>query len=191
MAALDLFDTQTLVAGAAQIDFVSIPQTHTHLVLRGQVRGDSSGNTAIEFAMRMGQGSFDTGSNYSWIHYHNTGGQVTSTNDSNAHVSRYGVPGPLASAGFAQIEIIVRNYTSTSTSLKMVHSRGVFGSILTGGVALWNNAGACQRVRFYDRLGGNLVTDSYFELYGTDTDPFAVDLVNLGVPSNLSGGLLL
>lgn len=184
---MDLLASQTLGSAASTIDFTGIPATHTHLVLRGQVRGAYAA-TGIEFSMRLGSGSYDTGSNYEWAHEHNTGGFVTAT-DSSAHIGRYSVPGSTASAGFAEVEVIVTNYTSTSTSAKMVYSRVIFGTVIGGVTCRWNNSTSVNQVRFFDRLSGNLVTGSNFSVYGTTELPFIAD--NLQGNPVFSGSLLL
>lgn len=184
---MDLITSQTLGSAAANIDFTGIPGTYTHLILRGQVRGTYAG-TGIEFAMRLGAGSYDSGSNYEWAHEHNSGGQVTAT-DSSAHIGRYSVPGSTASAGMAEIEVIITNYTSTSTSAKMIYSRVIFGTVLGGATCRWNNSGTVTQIRFFDRIGSNLTAGSNFSVYGTTELPFTAD--NVAGGTVLSGSLSL
>ncbi len=184
---MDLITSQTLGSNASSLDFTGIPGTYTHLILRGQIRGTYAG-TGIEFAMRMGAGSYDSGNNYEWAHEHNSGGQVTAT-DSSAHIGRYSVPGSTASAGMAEIEVVVTNYTSTSTSAKMIYSRVIFGSVIGGAVCRWNNASTVTQIRFLDRIGSDLASGSNFSVYGTTALPFTAD--NLAGNSVFSGSLLL
>ena len=54
-------DTQTLGSAAASVTFSSIPQTYTDLVL--VINGYSIND--VDWRFRMGNGSIDSGSNYS------------------------------------------------------------------------------------------------------------------------------
>ena len=56
--------------GAANVEFTSIPATYTHLQIRGISR-DASGS--VNVSVQVGNGSVDTGSNYSWHYLQGTG----------------------------------------------------------------------------------------------------------------------
>ena len=50
--------------GSSTVDFTSIPSTYSHLQIRWIARGASSGSDQGSLAIRVGNGSVDTGSNY-------------------------------------------------------------------------------------------------------------------------------
>lgn len=177
-AELTLIEQKVLGADAATVDFTNIPQTFQHLIFRGQVRGTVAG-VGMEFAMRLGDGAFDSGTNYEWVHEHNGGGIVTSAGSGPTtlfQAARYSVPGSGATAGvFGEFQAIVQGYTLTSTSLKFVHTQGRYEDVRGGMVGRWNNSGICSRVRFLDNAGGNIKSASVVTLYGTNDLPFMVE----------------
>jgi hypothetical protein len=72
-------DTQTLGSAAASVTFSSIPQTYTDLVL--VINGYSIND--VDWRFRMGNGSIDSGSNYSGTYMYGDGSGASSYRESN------------------------------------------------------------------------------------------------------------
>lgn len=179
---MDLLDSQTLGSAASTLDFTGISSGYSYLVVRGQARGTYNA-TAVEFSMRLGASSIDSGNNYPWTFLHNSGGVTTAT-DSSFHVGRYAVPGALTSTVFAELEIVILNYTNTGSTVKMVHSRSQYNSVYGGMTGRWSNSGTVQKIRFFDRLGANLAAGTTFDLYGSNDNPYVADLAAADVFNN-------
>jgi hypothetical protein len=163
-----------LGAAAATIDFTAIPDTFTHLVIRGQVRGTLAGGS-FEMAMRCGEDAIDTGNNYTYAHNHNTGGIVTSGGTSVFQVSRYGVPAATATGGvFGEVQCWIQDYAVVSASRKLIQSFAGYELVKSGCTGLWTNSEKIvERLRFLDNAGGNFDIGSTLSLYGTD-DPLVL-----------------
>jgi len=68
--------TTTLGSGAASVTFSSISGSYTDLVLVGQFTGSAANN---QVSIRVGNGSVDTGSNYSFTQVYGTGSATASS----------------------------------------------------------------------------------------------------------------
>ena len=90
MSVIEAIATQYLEADAASVTFSSIPQTYEHLQLRGSCRMNESGYMYGNLYLQMGDGSIDTGTNYS-------------THDMNGAASS-----PAASAATGAAQIVLR-----------------------------------------------------------------------------------
>jgi hypothetical protein len=77
----DVISSTTLTSTATTVNFTSIPQTYTDLVLIISLTGVSNSNTV---SMRLGNTSIDTGSNYSsnWMRGNGSAGSAGGNNSS-------------------------------------------------------------------------------------------------------------
>ena len=102
--------------GAASIDFTSIPQTGTDLVLKYSLRGTYSGVSAVGVGFRL---NGDSGANYSKKNLRATTSLVQSFSTSGGTTTDPGfAPGPTATSNtFSNSEIYIPNYTSTTTKI--------------------------------------------------------------------------
>ena len=147
--------------GAATIDFTSIPQIYTDLVLVASLRRDTAGgNTWVKF------NSTSTGFTAKQIFGYGTGfGSSNLTNDSQ---------GPLANESgftasvFSNCEMYMPNYTSSnnkSSSITSVTENNAATSYHNMMAGLWANTAAITSMSIVPN-SGNLVQYSTATLYG-------------------------
>ena len=155
--------------GASSIEFTSIPGTYQHLQIRGVARSSQS-STDLDLNVRVGNGSIDTGSNYSNHLLYGTGAVAAAT----GYVSQsFGwmsmLPGSTAtSSTFGSIVLDVLDYCSTSKNktLRAIggYDRNGAGYVLVSSAA-WLNTSAIDTLRLYPSAG-NFVQHSTIALYG-------------------------
>jgi hypothetical protein len=146
------------------IDFTGIPQNYTDLVIVGSF---FTGNSSL--GVRVGNGSFDTGSNYS-----NT---VLRADSSGAATNR-GVNGSLADVGNgyadegATIILNFQNYSNTTTN-KIFLGRWTGkwtagGTYVNATANLWRSTSAINQIRLLNYAGSTVyfTNGSTFNLYG-------------------------
>jgi hypothetical protein len=155
--------------GSSTIDFTSISNTYTHLQIRYISRSSlNNGNLAI----RVGNGSLDTGSNYA---YHRIYGDGSGTGaDSNSSLTK-GLIGTTAYSsitsnvfGIGIIDILdYKNVNKTKTiRWLMGFDANGSGNVQYGSV-LWNSTSAINTIGFLDWNGNyNFNQYSSFALYG-------------------------
>ena len=153
--------TQTLGSSASSVTFSSIPQTYTDLVC--VIQATASNN--FQLAIKMGNGSIDTGNNYS---------SLTMNGDGSTTYTYYPVNAPYiqgyadymqTSAGF-MATVNFQNYTNTNI-YKTVVMRGSNANTGTGATAgLWRSASAVNTILFLPTGGGTFLTNSTFTLFG-------------------------
>lgn len=155
--------TYTLPSAATSYTFTSIPSTYTDLILVV-----SAGLTAGDYPIfQVGNGSVDTGSNYSYTTLVGTGSSALSGRSSN---SAYGFLdlAPTTANGEWNTITHFMNYSNTTTN-KTVISRANAGG--TGGetratVSLWRSTVAINTIKIYILTSASFVTGSTFTLYG-------------------------
>jgi hypothetical protein len=160
---MKLIESKTLGTAAAQIEFTSIPQTYTDLVLKMSLRyngtpGNPQQPTSISFngsstskqsRYLYGQGSSAASLNYSelydWIN--------TTTSTSNT---------------FSNGEIYIPNYTGStnkSASIDSVVENNATGAWQQIGALLWSNTAAITSIQIAG-IAYNLDVGSTISLYG-------------------------
>jgi hypothetical protein len=160
---MKLIESKTLASAAAQIEFTSIPQTYTDLVLKMSLRyngtpGNPQQPTSISFngsgtnktsRYLYGQGSSATSVNYTefydWIN--------TTTATSNT---------------FNNSELYIPNYTGStnkSASIDGVIENNATGGWLHIGALLWSNTAALTSIQIAG-IAYNLDAGSTISLYG-------------------------
>jgi hypothetical protein len=121
----------------------------------------SGGDGAIY--MRVGNGSVDTGTNYSFTFLFGTGSSVTTGRASNrneAIIAR--TTNSLIGNGITHL----MNYSNTTTH-KTILSRGnTANGITIAMVNLWRSTSAINVITMLDEQGGNFIAGSTFTLYG-------------------------
>lgn len=150
--------------GQSTIDFTSIPSTYTHLQVRANYICSSSGGT---LRFRVGNGSIDTGSNYSYhsIYAEGTGNYVYTGAPNND--SGYGLIGDQLTYMRAMIvDFIDYKNTNKVKSMKMLqggdnNSSGLIGMSSTA----WHQTSAITNIQFFTQ-SGNFNEYSSFALYG-------------------------
>lgn len=154
--------TQTLSSNTSSIDFTSIPNTYTDLVL--VMRLGFAGSYNNGFRMRFNS---DSGANYSMTELAGTGSTTRGyrlTNQTSAWVSfDYGVGQYVYSGAFT---VNIENYKNSST-YKTAITRG--GNIATAAFInanLWRSTSAITSITVLGDTGATLLSGSIFTLYG-------------------------
>lgn len=160
--------TTTLGSAATSVTFSSIPSTYTDLYIVGQC--GVSNNDYLTF--RVGNGSVDTGSNYSytWLEgYSGTASSGRSTNNPKFYI------GNNASIMNNSLDysfyINIMNYSNTTTNktvLNRIASNNSSFPGVTASVGLWRSTSAINIVTIAPDTndGRTLISGSTFTLYG-------------------------
>ena len=151
--------TTTLGSATATVTFSSISGSYTDLVLITQCGSTAGGNLQI----RIGNGSVDTGSNYSSTYLYGSGSAASSGRASNnTYLQFQGMNNNLS--GNQIIHLF--NYSNTTT-FKTAISRSNAADLATSSwVNLWRSTSAINIMTIAESSGGNLITGSTFTLYG-------------------------
>lgn len=149
--------TQTLGSAAASVTFSSIPSTYTDLMLVLSSTVASTG--AIE--LLVGNGSVDTGANYSRTYLYGDGTNAVSGGASSQTLL-------YLTAGQTNFNTAIANFMnySNTTTYKTIIARGNDANNLTNAsVSLWRSTSAINIIRLTG-ASANLSANSTFSLYG-------------------------
>jgi hypothetical protein len=170
-------DTKTITSTVQAVTFTSIPQTYTDLVLVASPKCDGTRDLQI----RVGNGTLDTGSNYSataiWANNANTTGSNRNSSATYMYSNYYA--GATATEGENVRTYHFNNYSNTN-KFKSVLSRSSTASL---GVDLlvgtWRSSSAINTLSMFP-LSGDIVAGSTFTLYGIANS-------NIGAPKAFGG----
>ena len=155
--------TTTLGSDATSVTFSSISGSYTDLILIGNF----SCAIASVLNLRVGNGSIDTGSNYSNTQVAGTGSVTESTRSSNATLIGAGY---INGAGRSVWQIHLQNYSNTTTNKTALirYSTAVTSSQSANArVGLWRSTSAINTVEVLTNGGSQVFeTGSTFTLYG-------------------------
>ena len=160
--------TTTLSAGATSVSFSSIPSTYTDLYIVGQC--GVSNNDYLTF--RVGNGSVDTGSNYSRTFLEGNGSAASSgrnTNQTKLYVAD--TTGIMNNSLNYSFYINLMNYSNTTTNKTFLNRTANNNSSFPGttaSVGLWRSTLAINIVTIAPDTndGRTLIAGSTFTLYG-------------------------
>ncbi len=151
---------QTVGTAVASITFSSIPQTYTDLVLITNT-GNGSGDKSI--LVQLGNGSIDTGSNYSTTYLAGDG-----TDDFSGRLSSQ--TSMIASRTSSSINsngsIMLQNYSNTTTYKTMLSRGNNASGIIALYAGLWRSTAAINTIKLSDESANNFSSGSTFNLYG-------------------------
>jgi hypothetical protein len=152
--------TNTLGSAAASVTFSSIPATYTDLVLVI----NASSTTTNNHYVRVGNGSIDTGSNYSSTILYGDGSSAGSSRLSNNTDGMYVGQG---STSMFTNTLHFQNYSNTTTFKTGVFRAGVVtsGGWVSAAAGLWRSTSAINIIE-YRTAAGNINSGSTFTLYG-------------------------
>lgn len=156
---LTLIETKTLGSAAASIEFTSIPQDGTDLVVWISARSASGDETRLAL-----NGST---SNFSRRDLRGTGSSVSSSSGSDNYLGEMGNSGQTADT-FGSMSLYIPNYagsTNKSYSVETVNENNATGAsqrILAG---LWSNTSAITSLTISTNSGQNIVAGSTISLY--------------------------
>ncbi len=147
-------------SGTTTVDFTSISGSYTDLVL---VMSGSMAAAANMF-IRVGNGSIDTGSNYSITDLIGTGSSAISQRQSSQ--AQYQVTDGLFFNTNEECNILVnfQNYSNTTTNKTWLSRANSAGIGVNAGVGLWRSTSAINAIRLYGSQNFN--SGSKVTLYG-------------------------
>jgi len=148
--------TTTLGSAVSSYTFTSVPTTYTDLVL---ICTFSAGG--FTFSTRVGNGSADSGANYSVTRLYGDGSGTASNNYSNETYFTGNITG---SAGTNSI-IQFNNYSNTTTYKNSLNRFNDAAAIVFAIVGTWRSTAAINTVQIVAN-SGTLPSGSTFTLYG-------------------------
>lgn len=146
------------VNGSSTITFSSIPSTFTDLVL---VMTGSHSSPSIASGIRFGNGSLDTGANYSWTDLYGDGSTAGYVRVSNSNEIYFAGMGNIQSMSCATIF----SYTNTNVyKTVLVHDSrpSSYVQLFSG---LWRSTSAIDTLTVFT-ASGNFTSGTTFSLYG-------------------------
>jgi hypothetical protein len=156
--------TQTLGSAAASVTFSSIPGTYTDLVLIIASLNNTATNTSFQF--QVGNGSIDTGSNYSATEIYGTGTVAGSDRASNDTAGYLNGPGIGTSTNIPNTYVMnFMNYSNTTTYKTILLKGGSAEQNTVAVVNLWRSTSAINTIKIFQSVN-NMATGSTFSLYG-------------------------
>lgn len=170
----------TTVSGSsvADITFTSISGNYTDLLVVAYVGLASEGN----FRCQVGNGSIDTGTNYSRTSLYgrrngaNSGDELGSSRASSENSAQIVQTTNVyaSSAGYSPILIHFMNYSNATTNKTILTRHSSAGNSAFRGVeasvSLWRSTSAINRIKFYSDNGGNIAIGSNITLYGIKSE---------------------
>lgn len=144
--------------------FTNVSQAYTDLILVINAGTDYSGSSYYCF-VQVGNGSVDTGNNYSDTQMYGTGSSALSRRDTN---QGYFYPGEINGAGGSGPQNIIinfQNYSNSSTYKTMLARANNSNNYVFGSVGLWRNTSAINTIKVYAG-SQNFSSGSTFTLYG-------------------------
>jgi hypothetical protein len=158
-ATYEPISTQTLETATNTVTFTGISQAYTDLVL--VFNGSETGGSTPE--LRVGNGSIDTASNYSYTLLQGDGSSAASSRVANA-TSINPAFNPTTNSNYVAIYHFL-NYSNTTTYKTIL----VRGNDTTGRVALcgalWRSTSAINQIRIFDDYN-NMKIGTTLTLYG-------------------------
>jgi hypothetical protein len=155
---------QTLGSAAASVTFSSIPGTYTDLVL--VISEFNSAATDTSFVFQVGNGSIDTGSNYSATEIGGNGSAAFSDRASNSTVAYLNGPGIGTSTTAPNTYAMhFMNYSNTTTYKTVLVRGGSAAGNTVALVNLWRSTSAINTIKI-NQSANNMATGSTFSLYG-------------------------
>lgn len=152
--------------GTSSITFSSIPSTYTDLILVCNT-GIISGTANL--GIRVGNGSVDTGSNYSITYLTGNGSSASSTRLSNQTIFEITYVGGMDSTLNSNQIVQFSNYANTTTN-KTLLSRNNRASLgVDAAVGLWRSTSAINIITCTVQVpASNWLAGSTFTLYGIE-----------------------
>jgi hypothetical protein len=161
----DALASQTLTANTSAVEFTGIPTNYTDLaVVMSILPQDTQSPTIV---MRVGNGSFDAGSNYSATELRGNGSAAASQRNSSVteyHFARANGIGATTTTPFTG-SVHLLSYANTSMNKTILSMEGSAANGVSATAGLWRSTAAIDRVRFFVSAGGFGV-GSTFQLFG-------------------------
>jgi hypothetical protein len=149
----------TIPSAQASYTFSSIPTTYTDVVL---VASGLVGSPSL-IEVQVGNGSIDTGSNYSSTFMYGNGSSAVSSRASSQTNWIIDVGTSTSSTGTTILQFM--NYSNTTTNKSALFRSNTSGIVIAF-AALWRSTSAINTIKIAGYSGSNLLTGSTFSLYG-------------------------
>ena len=151
--------------GASSIEFTSIPQTYTDLVIKFSGRSNTTGNEGVNVEVNFNGNS----ANYSERQIYGNGSEAVSyTNGSSAYINRFFAAAAAATPNtFSSTDIYIPNYTSSnnkSVSGDSLSENNNTTAPITLEAGLWSNSAAITSIKLDP--SGDWVQYTTATLYG-------------------------
>ena len=143
-------------SSSSQTVMTSIPQTYTDLIL--VIQGGANG-TGIYF--RVGNGSLDSGSNYSFTKMYGYGSGYGSSRLSNQTKGEFGGSWSVND----NMILHFQNYSNTSTYKTVLGRQNSAVDTVTASVTMWRSTSAIDQIQILTD-GANFGSNTTFTLYG-------------------------
>jgi len=157
--------TTTLGSANSTVTFSSISGTYTDLMLVCAFSCDIANQ---DVRLRVGNGSLDTGNNYSFTYLNGSGSAAASGRTSNtSRIAAYSVIG--CSTGQQNIIYQLQNYSNTTTNKTVLSRVNAADKELSAVVGLWRSTAAINTVSVFNEgsdPNAKFSTGSTFTLYG-------------------------
>lgn len=157
---MKLIETKTLGTAAASIEFTSIPQTFTDLIIKISGRLDAN-NTAIKIQFN------NSTSNLSTRYLFGSGSAAASYSDA-SNIYLYASSSTYTSSTFGNSEVYLPNYsgsTNKCVSVDAVTENNATAADMAIFAGLWADTSAITSIKLLPN-SGNFVTNSTVSLYG-------------------------
>ena len=154
--------TQTLGSAAASVTFSSIPGTYTDLVLVMNIGTTANGN---DLFMNIGNGSVDTGSNYSYTVLGGNGTSALSARQSNQTRLNINYATNTSSAISGNLILNFMNYSNTTTNKTMLIRANNSNYGVDAFAGLWRSTSAIN-IMTITAGTSTFLANSTFSLYG-------------------------
>lgn len=151
--------TTTTTSNVSEVEFTSIPQGYTDLII---VRQGSQGGSPGNMSMQVGNNSYDTGNNYSGTQLFGNGSSSATdrfSNDSRWYINYNN------SSGQTMSIYQIMNYSNTTTNKTMLSRNSDGAYYVSAYVFLWRSTAAINRVKLY-HFTSNILSGTVFTLYG-------------------------
>lgn len=152
--------TTTLASAAASYTFSSIPSTYTDLVL---ISSANVNTATANITVRVGNGSVDTGTNYSNTFLYGTGSAAGSSRNSTANVMYLGAAG--TGSEFSTSIMSFQNYANTTTYKSILSRFQWVSTTVYSTVGMWRSTSAINTISLISD-GANFNIGTTFTLYG-------------------------
>ena len=159
----------TATTSVSSVTISGIPQNYTDLVLVASITGVSA---ATDPWIRVGNGSVDTGSNYSWTWLAGNGGTAQSARASNNSKLYYSAISTIQNA-VQQVTWNFNNYSNTTTYKTVLWRESDASTETAATVGLWRSTAAINTIEISLDASRTYSAGTTFNLYGIDAQASA------------------
>jgi hypothetical protein len=164
---------QTISASGSTgvIEFTSISQSYTDLILVSNTYSSTASYGALVSLIGVGNGTIDTGNNYSYTYIRGDGGTATTARVTNAGSfgAIYTGTAQSGSNNWSTCIMQFQNYSNTTTRKTVLwrdNNATGNGVLVDAGVGLWRSNSAINRIKITLNVSQNYAVGSTFTIYG-------------------------